>query len=418
MRQKDREIDWSRDSTQRIARTIRAADSNPGVLDSVFGEPHYLFGAHEEDELTGPPGQILAQRHGAVCVGTSDGAVWITHVKAKQEVAIKLPAAQVLGDRVLDVPESRVAVDASTSRRSYREIWYVERNDVGYLYFDFYNGAMSTGQCRRVRDAYLMARAQPTKVIVLMGGRDYYSNGINLNTIEAADDPAEESWHNIVAIDDVVLEVLNTMSHLTVAALRGNAGAGGAMMALAADHVWARDGVVLNSHYKSMGGLYGSEYWTYTLPRRVGHDMAMELTESCRPLGTREALKMGFLDASLGGDVRQSVAELTTHAEALARDPQFWNQLKAKHARRVAAERAKPLAAYRREELARMRTTSTAPIPATTRRARVSCTKRRRSPISSCSGRRRVLRPTDSAHPVIGCRIGGMLRAENVIMGP
>jgi putative two-component system protein, hydrogenase maturation factor HypX/HoxX len=33
------------------------------------------------------------------------------------------------------------------------------------------------------------------------------------------------------------------------------------MMALAADRVYARDGVVLNPHYKGMG-LYGSEYWT------------------------------------------------------------------------------------------------------------------------------------------------------------
>jgi len=28
----------------------------------------------------------------------------------------------------------------------------------------------------------------------------------------------------------------------------------------------ARSGVVLNPHYRSMGELYGSEYWTYTLP--------------------------------------------------------------------------------------------------------------------------------------------------------
>jgi hypothetical protein len=35
--------------------------------------------------------------------------------------------------------------------------------------------------------------------------------------------------------------------------LRGNAGAGGAMLALAADHVYARSGVVLNHHYRSMG---------------------------------------------------------------------------------------------------------------------------------------------------------------------
>ena len=68
------------------------------------------------------------------------------------------------------------------------------------------------------------------------------------------------------------------MSHFVIAGLRGNAGAGGAMLALAADHVYARSGVVLNPHYRSMGDLYGSEYWTYTLPRRVRQRRALELT--------------------------------------------------------------------------------------------------------------------------------------------
>ena len=39
--------------------------------------------------------------------------------------------------------------------------------------------------------------------------------------------------------------------------------------ALAADHVLAREDVVLNPYYGHIGGLYGSRYWT-CLPRRVG----------------------------------------------------------------------------------------------------------------------------------------------------
>ena len=128
---------------------------------------------------------------------------------------------------------------------------------------------MSTEQCYRLRNALLFARRRPTKVIVLLGGRDFFSNGVHLNVIEAADDPALESWRNINAIDDLIYEILNTMSHLVIVGLRGNAGAGGAMLPLAADCVYAREGIILNPHYKTMGGLYGSEYWTYTLPRRV-----------------------------------------------------------------------------------------------------------------------------------------------------
>jgi putative two-component system protein, hydrogenase maturation factor HypX/HoxX len=231
----------------------------------------------------------------------------------------------------------------------------VERDEVGYLYFDFYNGAMSTAQCRRLREAYLAARARPTKVIALMGGRDFFSNGINLNTIEAAADPAEESWRNICAIDDLVLEILNTMSHLTVAAVRGNAGAGGAIMALACDRVYARGGVVLNPHYKGMGGLYGSEYWTYTLPRRVGAHMAKSLTECCKPLGTRAAKQIGFIDEAFGVGVADFDQELIARARTLAQSADVWSLLKDKHAKRLADERKKPLAAYRQEELAHMR---------------------------------------------------------------
>ena len=118
-----------------------------------------------------------------------------------------------------------------------------------------------------------MPSARPVRVIVLGGPRDVFSNGIHLNVIEAADDPAAESWRNINAIDDLVEAILTTTGQLTVAALAGNAAAGGLMLALAADEVWCRSGAVLNPHYRLMG-LHGSEYWTYTLPRRVGEEQA------------------------------------------------------------------------------------------------------------------------------------------------
>ncbi len=66
---------------------------------------------------------------------------------------------------------------------------------------------------------------------------------------------------------------------VTVSAIRGNAGAGGVMAALAADFVWTHRNVILNPHYKSMG-LFGSEYWTHFLPEKVGSAMAAYLTET------------------------------------------------------------------------------------------------------------------------------------------
>ena len=57
----------------------------------------------------------------------------------------------------------------------------------------------------------------------MSGGSDFFSNGIHLNVIEAADDPAEESWRNLHAINDVVREIVETRSHLVVSALAGDA---------------------------------------------------------------------------------------------------------------------------------------------------------------------------------------------------
>ena len=44
---------------------------------------------------------------------------------------------------------------------------------------------MSADQCRRLRAAVARARRRPTRVLALLGGPDYFSNGIHLNVIEA-----------------------------------------------------------------------------------------------------------------------------------------------------------------------------------------------------------------------------------------
>ncbi len=68
------------------------------------------------------------------------------------------------------------------------------------------------------------------------------------------------------------------------------------MLALAADIVFAREGVVLNPHYKTMG-LYGSEYWTYSLPRAVGSEVAHRLTQECLPISADQARHYGMVQA-------------------------------------------------------------------------------------------------------------------------
>src|SRR2546423_1599757 len=319
MKQADRAIDWAEPSAS-ILRKIRCADSFPGIVDTVLGMPCYLYGAHEEDVLRGRPGEIIAKRDGAICRATGDGAIWITHLKQKGpdgQPSFKLPATQVLGNRLAHVPDGPLAVDQAYDGRTYRDIWYEERQAVGYLHFDFYNGAMSTDHCQRLREAFLLIRQRPTKVIVLMGGPDFWSNGIHLNVIEAANDPAQESWRNIQAMNDLVRELITTESHLVISALQGNAAAGGVILALAADCIYARKGIVLNPHYKGMGKLYGSEYWTYLLPKRVGGEKARELTEAPLPISTSTAQQIGLLDDAFEEDAASFREHISMIAEIL-----------------------------------------------------------------------------------------------------
>jgi putative two-component system hydrogenase maturation factor HypX/HoxX len=361
MSQRVRAIDWESDSTETVVRKIRAGEGHPGVLEVIRGTEFHLFGVHRETVLRGQPGELIAQRSGAICRATADGAVWITHLKRADTPTkrfFKLPATRALelAGVPVDVAEIAVPLDARwRADHTYREIAYEQRGAVGYLRFEFYNGAMSTGQCRRLRDAYAYARSRRgTRVIVLIGGSDYFSNGIHLNLIEAAQDPAAESWRNLQAIDDLVREIIETDSHLVVSALGGDAAAGGVPLALAADHVVGREDIVLNPYYQHMGGLFGSEYWTYLLPRRIGIEMTARLTGApFNPLGAHEAVRIGLLDDAFGANLQSFHRQVHDLAERLACDPSLECRLERKRRDRALEESVKPLQAYRVEELAR-----------------------------------------------------------------
>ncbi|MEQ1528890.1 MAG: hydrogenase maturation protein, partial [Methylococcales bacterium] len=352
MKQQERKIDWQADDVATIIKKINAADSTPGVLDVIDNQEYFLYGAHAESSINGwaglfqgrKPGSILYKRHDAICRAAINGAVWITHLKRKnvpnislyqrfightKPMDFKLPAAKVLGALLDNTPELPIDPLFMGNKSTFKEIWYEEKNQVGYLHFDFHNGAMSTEQCRRLLESYRLAVARSTKVLVLMGGTEFWSNGIHLNIIEAAENPAHESWRNINAINDFVLAILSTETKLTVSAVWGGCGAGGAMAILAADKVWARQGVIFNPHYKAMG-LYGSEYWTYSLPKRVGPLKALQLTQTTLPIGTQKAKAIGYIDEILSDDYANYLAQVQQQAEAMAADPRYQQQLEAK----------------------------------------------------------------------------------------
>jgi putative two-component system hydrogenase maturation factor HypX/HoxX len=373
-RQEQRRIDWENDSTETVLRKLRGADSQPGVLDELCGREVFLHGGHPEDRLRGRPGELLATRSGAVCRATRDGAVWIPELRPRKNSGDPAPfrrqAASVLAsfpappgsgpgmpgsnDRPYWLPEIAAPLELPPNRITWSDIRYRQRDGIGFLSFSFPGGAMSTNHCRRLLAAYRYALTRSTSVLVLGGARDFFSNGIHLNVIEASSDPAGESWSNLLAMNDLVEAVLRTTDRIVVAALGGNAAAGGVMLALAADEVWCRSGSVLNPHYRNMG-LYGSEFWTYSLPRRVGAETAERLTSEALPVSAATAARIGLVDRLVPVPSREFAAEVERLAADVAGDPDIARRITAKATARHADELQRPLAEYRRTELARMR---------------------------------------------------------------
>ncbi|MBA1433447.1 MAG: hydrogenase [Epsilonproteobacteria bacterium] len=313
--QKDRAIDWQKKTTQQILTKIYMSDSHPGVLDEILGVPCYLYGAWEEEKLrANSPKEILAKRDGAICLSTIDGAVWITHLKEIGK--FKLPATYVLKDRLKGVKEDRLPLIFDKSYKTFYEISCDIKNEVAYLYFNFHNGAFSSDKCMKLKYAFEYIKEQ-VKVVVLMGGVDFFSNGIHLNILEDSKKNGEDGWSNINAMNDLVRSILFADDVVTVASLQKNAGAGGVFLALACDYVLAREQVVLNPHYKTLG-LSGSEYHTYTLSKRVGEPKAKALLEECLPIGADEACAIGLVDKVLAHAHYKQ--ELELFCEALIAD--------------------------------------------------------------------------------------------------
>ncbi|KAI5455914.1 hydrogenase maturation factor hoxX [Mariannaea sp. PMI_226] len=364
-----RGFDVRSETARDISRKLRSADSQPGCLTRLFDEVSlYVYGGTIEEgrNLVGgyntecedycdeawrrlEPGRIIACRDGAICIATSEGmGIWITHVrqvKRKADAMLwpKVPA--VYGLRNLGLLDHatlsktlmpRPTVDWSKARHStHQEIWvdfvtYSNARHVAFVYFEFYNGAMSTEQCSRLIEAlefvsYTHIIERPLSAVVLMGGDSYFSNGIALNVIEASPDPAAESWRNINRIDDVVhilLEDFPRRKILTIAALRGNCAAGGVAMAAACDVMIAGLETVLNPAYRALG-LHGSEFHSLTYGGRCGVEGAKRLLRDMLPLSPYAARDMGLVDHTLPGSGSTLDTRIRNHVGAMVCTPGF-----------------------------------------------------------------------------------------------
>jgi enoyl-CoA hydratase/carnithine racemase/methionyl-tRNA formyltransferase len=342
---KKRDFDPTRHTAQQISRRIRCGDSQPGVLSKVFGQALYIYGGIIEEGFgiarpIATPGSIVAARNEAVCLATCDGrGIWITNVRRPKrsiDKALwpKVPAVMGLMELgILDAMKAQrmqwaPSIDWSLSSLStFQEVWidFVlgANGKTAYLYFNFYNGAMTTRQCSHLIDAmdYVLASSTPTspvKAIVMMGG-NYFSNGIALNVIEADTSPSTSGWMNINRIDDVVQYLLQEMPRrniLTIAGIRGNAAAGGVAFAAACDIVIAGANVVLNPAYRSMG-LHGSEYHSLSYFGRCGQDVGTQFLREMLPMSAFQALACGLVDHVVPGQGPALDSQIRAHVTGI-----------------------------------------------------------------------------------------------------
>lgn len=312
VKQKDVGFDWTLPAEE-IVRLAAARDGSPGVLAELLGAETYVYDVH----LGGPaaagaePGEVvevLPDSAIRVAVGPAgDGhraSVWIGCLKSRGTAdrrTFKLPAAWWVGRA------TPPATDGVRSARPFRPIRVRYPDETtAVVTAGAYNGAWSTGFCRRVHTALgaVLDDPQVTTVLLRGGGRDPFGNGIHLNHIYGADPGLgaameREARNNIRAINQVCERLfdLRRAGKRVIVLVDGDAGAGGAFLALCGDHVIADPTVNLNPHYVGMGGLHGSEHHTWTLRQRIPDaDTRHALLTECLPVSPHRAQQLGLID--------------------------------------------------------------------------------------------------------------------------
>jgi putative two-component system hydrogenase maturation factor HypX/HoxX len=333
IKQINRKINWDSDNREVILKKINSADGGPGVLVKFPEQALYLYDAKEYPfPIVGPIGIPLGICDYGVIINTISGPIVVGHMKEKSSsdgLTFKKSADHFFFNLTkYHYPRVRIETHAAAT----------------WIYFNFYNGAMGIKECRDLHHAYIEAKKKSSKVIVLKSENDFFSNGIHLNEIEAAIIPADYAWENINMMNDLVYEIITTVNKLTIAIVDGNASAGGVLLARANDLVFGTSNVILNPHYKNMGNLHGSEFWSYLLPKYIGDTVTKNIMTNRLPMEAIEAKAIGIFDEIYDClDLQKFIGE------------SIESKIQLKKLTRENEELKKPLLQYREEELARMK---------------------------------------------------------------
>ena len=106
--------------------------------------------------------------------------------------------------------------------------------------------------------------------------------------------------------------------------------------------VFAREGVVLTPHCKNIGNLYGSEFWTYTLPKRVGWERGELRNQSFYPAFTTimgplggMVFELGLLDGVFGKSPEEFLNKLREFVLSFVNSKDFESFIKSKREERL-----------------------------------------------------------------------------------
>lgn len=346
LRQADRAINWQHDTTVEVLRKIDSADGMPGLTDSLFWQDVRLFDAHEAHGISGEPGTVVAQCDGALARATVEGAVWIGHVRSALAARLRnTPPAPAL-PRTTETTSRSVVSMMARARSS--------------MAFD-----VAPGLIRRAVGGLDLGKMNAVRPIITAAGQQQH-----LGCARKRGSISVEQCLAAVGAHGGVVEVELQPANLAMLAIFDRTVAASwpvrqmrgfrredlrrrKFQALRRE-VWASDRTVLNPHYKNMGNVYGSEYWTYLLPQRAGAANAAMITQCRLPMGVAEAGRLGIVDRVLTAR-GAATDDLVRLAAALASDPGYAARLVDKRRRRAADQAEKPLDAYRNEELRRMR---------------------------------------------------------------
>ena len=176
-----------------------------------------------------------------------------------------------------------------------------------------------------------------------MGGRDYFSNGIHLNVIEAAENPAAESWRNLQR--DQRRRAGHRRDRLASRGLgarrrrRRRWSAAGACRRLRGGARGHRPEPLLPAHGRAIRvGILDIP----AAPANRGRDDLPPGQPPFTPVGARQAVRSASLDATFGATLERFDHHTRRLAERLASDAGLERRLAQKRRRRAHDQQLKP----------------------------------------------------------------------------